>query len=80
VHEGLTGSLLQRARDRKARNPAANPACTISVRLEGVDLVLEGEAARVTDPPTLELVAGRYREGGWRRELAPDGSPTAIPP
>ena len=29
---------------RKARNLAANPSCTLSVRLEGIDLVLEGEA------------------------------------
>ena len=49
---------------RKARNLAANPACTISVKLEGIDLVMEGEAARITDGPTLERVAGRYRENG----------------
>src|SRR5919198_5986271 len=42
---------------RKARNLAANPACTISVRLEGIDLVLNGTVARVTDRPTLEQVA-----------------------
>jgi hypothetical protein len=35
---------------RKARELAANPACTFSVGLTGIDLVLEGEAARVTDP------------------------------
>src|SRR4051794_16040096 len=39
---------------RKSRDVAANPACTISARLEGIDLVLEGEAERVTDAPTLE--------------------------
>jgi len=50
---------------RKARNLAANPACTISVRLEGLDLILEGEATRVTDQPTLETVARLYREAGW---------------
>ncbi|CAA9588312.1 MAG: Pyridoxamine 5'-phosphate oxidase, partial [uncultured Thermomicrobiales bacterium] len=55
---------------RKARNLAANRACTISVRLKGVDLVLEGEATRVVDPATLEQVAGRYREGGWPAEVA----------
>src|ERR1700704_3431343 len=32
---------------RKARNLAANPACTISARLDGIDLILEGEAIRV---------------------------------
>ena len=35
---------------RKSRDLAANPACTISIRLEGIDLVAEGEAHRVTDP------------------------------
>ena len=48
---------------RKSRNLAANPACTISMSLEGIDLVLEGEATRVTDRPTLETVAARYRAG-----------------
>jgi Pyridoxamine 5'-phosphate oxidase len=57
---------------RKARNLAANPACTISVRLEGIDLVLEGEATRVTDAETLERLAGRYRDGGWPAEVAGD--------
>ena len=53
---------------RKARNLAVNPACTISVRLEGIDLILEGEAHRVTDhqrwrrwPRGIARVAGRRR-------------------
>src|SRR6266542_293058 len=57
---------------RKARNLASNPACTFAVGLEGIDLVLEGEAARVTDPPTLERVARLYREGGWPAEVEGD--------
>jgi hypothetical protein len=71
---------------RKARNLAANPACTISVRLEDIDLVLEGAAARVTDRPTLEQVAGLYRAGGWPAVVeggaltAPFSAPSAGPP
>ena len=71
---------------RKARNLAANPACTISVKLEGIDLVREGEATRVSDGPTLERVAGRYRESGWPAEVegeaftAPFSAPSAGPP
>jgi hypothetical protein len=71
---------------RKARNLAANPACTISVRLEDIDLVLDGEAHRVTDRPTLEQVAARYRDGGWPAEVdrdaftAPFSAPSAGPP
>ena len=71
---------------RKARNLASNPACTISCRLEGIDLILEGEASRVTDQPTLEEAARRYREGGWPAEVqgeaftAPYSAPSAGPP
>ncbi|MGH2560342.1 MAG: pyridoxamine 5'-phosphate oxidase family protein [Thermomicrobiales bacterium] len=71
---------------QKARNLAAKPACTISARLEGIDLVLEGEATRVTDRPTLEQAAGRFREGGWPAEVegdaftAPFSAPSAGPP
>jgi hypothetical protein len=71
---------------RKARNLAANPACTISGRLKGIDLILEGEATRVTDRSTLERAAARYREGGWPAEVegdaftAPFNAPSAGPP
>ena len=34
----------------KARNLMHNPACTLALRLEGLDLSLEGEARRVDDP------------------------------
>jgi hypothetical protein len=57
---------------RKARNLAANPACTIAVRLAGIDLVLEGEANRVVDRPTLEELAALYRAGGWPAEVVGD--------
>ena len=54
---------------RKARDLAVNPRCTISVRLAGIDLVLDGTAARVTDPHTLEQVAAGYRAGGWPAQV-----------
>jgi hypothetical protein len=71
---------------RKARNLAANPACTISCRLPSIDLVLEGRAERVTDPVTLERLAAVYRDGGWPAEVdgeaftAPYSAPSAGPP
>jgi hypothetical protein len=46
---------------RKARNLEANPACTVSVSLPGMDLVLEGDASRVVDTETLERLAAVYR-------------------
>jgi hypothetical protein len=71
---------------RKARDLAVNPLCTISVRLAGIDLVLDGTAARVTDPQTLEQVAAGYRAGGWPAQVdgdaftAPFNAPSAGPP
>ena len=57
---------------RKARNVANNPACTMSASFEGIDLVFEGDAERVTDAATVEAVAAVYREGGWPVEAAGD--------
>jgi Pyridoxamine 5'-phosphate oxidase len=62
---------------RKARNLAANPACTLSIRRDGIDLVFEGEARRETDPVTLSAVAAGYREGGWPAQV--DGDALAAP-
>lgn len=71
---------------RKARDLAANPTCTFSVRLTGIDLVLEGSAVRISDPPTLEQIGAEFREGGWPVEVAGDAltapfsAPSAGPP
>lgn len=69
----------------KSRNLAANPACSVSVRLPGIDLVLEGEASRTTDRDTLERLAQVYRSGGWPASVdgdaltAPYSAPSAGP-
>jgi hypothetical protein len=71
---------------RRSRNLAANPACTASVRLRGVDLTMEGEAHRVTDAATLEEIASVYRSDGWPATVAGDAltapftAPSAGPP
>jgi hypothetical protein len=57
---------------RKTRNLAANPACTLSIRLEGIDLVLEGDARRETDASTLAAVAAAYDAGGWPAQASGD--------
>jgi hypothetical protein len=62
---------------RKARNLAVNPRCTVSCRLPGIDVVLEGVAQRVTDPATLERLAAVYRETGWPAEV--DGAAFTAP-
>lgn len=70
---------------RKSRNLQSNPACTISASLEGIDLVLEGEAVRVTDPATVAAVVAIYNDGGWPAQAegdvitAPYSAPSAGP-
>ncbi|GAA1859613.1 pyridoxamine 5'-phosphate oxidase family protein [Asanoa iriomotensis] len=70
---------------RKSRNLSTNPACSVSVRLPGIDLTLDGVADRVTDGPTLERLAEVYRSGGWPATVegdaftAPFSAPSAGP-
>lgn len=70
----------------KSRNLADNPYCTLSASLETIDMVFEGQAARVTDGPTLERLAARCREGGWPVHVegdaftGPYSAPSAGPP
>lgn len=71
---------------RKSRNLAENPNCAISVSLPGIDLVVEGTAARVTHEATLQRLADRYRAQGWEPTVkdgaftAPYSAPSAGPP
>ena len=71
---------------RKSRNLAANPACVISIKLDDLDLVVEGRATKITDQTTLRDVAERYAAGGWpvtvegQAFTAPYSAPSAGPP
>ncbi len=53
------------ARTRKGRNLARDPRCTLSTATHDFDLVVEGEAHMVTDPPTVAALAARWAAGGW---------------
>jgi hypothetical protein len=41
---------FQTGSTRKARNVARDPRCSIAVSIRDADVVVEGDAARVTDP------------------------------
>ena len=71
---------------RKSRNLAQNANCVISMSLPGIDLVVEGTAAKLTDDPTLQRLAKRYADQGWPA-IVKDGAftydysaPSAGPP
>jgi hypothetical protein len=78
--------VVSGAGTRKSRNLAANPNCVVSVSLPGLDLVVEGTAAKVTDDATLQRLAERYAAHGWPAQVengaltAPYSAPSAGPP
>jgi hypothetical protein len=63
-------------RTRKARNIARDPRCTISVATLGFDVMVSGEARRVTDPTIVAEIAALWTTGGWPAQ--PDDSGTGI--
>lgn len=71
---------------QKSKNLAQNPRCTVCVATEPFDLVVEGEAHRVTDEATLKRTAGAYQSVGWPAKVqggalvAEYSAPSAGPP
>jgi hypothetical protein len=73
---------------RKARNLARDPRCTLSLATETFDLVVEGTAGEVTDPPVVAEMAALYAAGGWPCRVDDSGqaltadfsAPSAGPP
>ncbi|MEO5952255.1 MAG: pyridoxamine 5'-phosphate oxidase family protein [Chloroflexia bacterium] len=51
------------ATERKAKNIAQNPHCIVTTgcnTVEGVDVILEGDALPITDDATLQTLAAKY--------------------
>lgn len=61
---------------RKSRNLARDPRCSIAVSIWDADVVLDGNAARVTEPAAVARVAKAWADTGWPVE--PDASGTGI--
>ena len=51
---------------RKGRNVARDPRCSIAVSIRDADVVIEGDAARVTDPGVVARLPRRGRTAGGR--------------
>jgi hypothetical protein len=72
----------------KARNLARDARCTLSVAAHDFDLVIEGAAHKISDPPTVAAMAARWAEGGWPARVDDSGqaltadysAPSAGPP
>ena len=73
---------------RKGRSLARDPRCTLSVAAQEFDLVVEGDAARVTDPDQVRDLAERWAAEGWPARVDESGvaltaeysAPSAGPP
>jgi hypothetical protein len=49
----------------QGRNLARDPRCTLSLATHDFDLVVEGEAHKVTDPLTVAAMAAGWNAEGW---------------
>jgi hypothetical protein len=71
---------------RKAKNLAQNPHCAITVATYPFDLVMDGEAVRVTDETKLQRIARVFSSQGWQPTVrdgafyAEFSAPSAGPP
>jgi hypothetical protein len=73
---------------RRAKNIAHNPNCVLTVATHDFDLVVEGKAAKLTDPARVQHIAELYRSEGWPATVddsgtsltAPYSAPSAGPP
>jgi hypothetical protein len=64
---------------RKARNVARDPRCSIAVSIRDADVVIEGEAERITDPTDIARLAKAWADSGWPAEADPSGTGLTAP-
>src|SRR6188472_3352909 len=50
---------------RKSRNVSRDPRCTLALSILDADVVVEGDAERVTDPDAVARAAQGWADGGW---------------
>jgi Pyridoxamine 5'-phosphate oxidase len=59
---------------RKGKNLARDPRCTMSIATEEFDLIVEGDAQRVTDTTVVAAMAARWAAAGWPAKVDESGS------
>lgn len=64
------------ARTQKHRNVERDPRCSVAMSIRGADVVVEGDAAMVTEPADIARAASAWADGGWPAE--PDASGSGI--
>lgn len=64
---------------RKSRNVARDPRCSVAVSIRDADVVVEGDATRVTEPASVARIAKVWADGGWPAEPDESGSGITAP-
>src|SRR5689334_2074229 len=64
---------------RKHANVERDPRCTVAVSIRDADVVVEGTAARVTDPDLIARAAKGWADQGWPAEPHPSGEGITAP-
>ena len=64
---------------RKGRNVARDARCSVAVSIAGADVVVEGDAVRVTEPADVARLARAWAEQGWPAEPDETGSGITAP-
>ncbi len=59
---------------RKGRNVARDPRCSVAVSIRDADVVIEGDAVRVTEPGAVARIAKAWADNGWPAEPDESGS------
>jgi hypothetical protein len=70
---------FQTGATRKGRNVARDPRCSIAVSIRDADVVIEGDALRVTDPNAVARIAKAWADQGWPAEPDESGSGITAP-
>lgn len=63
----------------KGRNIDRDSRCSIAVSIRDSDVVVEGDAALVTDPADVARAAKTWADGGWPAEPDPSGTGITAP-
>jgi hypothetical protein len=64
---------------RKGRNVARDLRCSIAVSVSGADVVIEGDAVRITEPDAVARLAKAWADQGWPAEPDPSGTGITAP-
>jgi hypothetical protein len=64
---------------RKASNVARDPRCSLAVSIRDADVVIDGDASRVTEPEAVARIAKAWSDDGWPAEPDESGSGITAP-